>query len=470
MASDPYAQKKENLNAPVQVRKVMRTTPHMDMSPTSLGEGTVAISIPPKLHPCTFPDCRALFEDEKKLVAHKANAPEHDYCKRCNEDFENDDMLMLHKLKSSKHIVCPMCADEFKSTGGRDIHIRNVSIIPSFYPASALRTDGMKMHKTEQRLVCVGCAGIFTRAGALMGHIERGECRNIRSKDFAEQRIKKDIMKAAMLQEYEAREDLDVQSEPDQDTGGVSLAASITKGLNEAVFDKAIIKPSHLSTKRDREAAVVSSYLMDPDQHFPELETTAKASTKASVKRAVDLLADDVEGIDFSKVPAWGGASGVKLFNDAKPSTIHEWVADVNNKIDTLEDPEVMSSKQSTKESYEDRMQWNPYEYLNALTGQFTCPHKICGRMFKSAKEFEGHLLSPAHTGGTIRCPSCLRIFKSHSALVSHCENATQRCKISKSANFRQIIDQISGGILEIGEGRFADGTVKYLAADKTFW
>src|SRR6266511_557785 len=153
-----------------------------------------------------------------------------------------------------------MCADEFKSTGGCDIHIRNVSV--NFGSTVSEMLTITKMHKAEQRLVCVGCAAIFTRAGALMGHMERGECRNIKFQDFAEQRVKKDIMKAAMLSELEDEESLHVQSEPDNEDGGISISA-YTRGVPEDA-----IKPSPadrgyqaaMAAQREREHVVASAY------------------------------------------------------------------------------------------------------------------------------------------------------------------------------------------------------------------
>jgi hypothetical protein len=335
-----------------------------------------------------------------------------------------------------------------------------------------------KMHRAEQRLVCVGCSSIFTRAGALMGHIERGECCNINSKDFAKQRIKKDIMKAAMLQEHEDQESLKCPTEPDLERGGVSLS-----GVSAAVEGELNMVPGQgslrkLPSKRERESAVLSSYMKESDKHFPALGNNGMgqgSSTKAGTKLETDLLGDIVEDEVLTNVTEkpWNGESGFNLVPGAKPNPkVEDWLSDVNKNADDNADnlTDDKFAKISIKDpSYEDKPNWNPYEFLNALTGLFTCPHKSCSRAYKTAREFEEHLASPAHTGGTIRCPSCLRIFKSHTALISHCENATQRCKINRSANFRQIIDQISGGLLE-AEGRFADGTVRFMAAEEGFW
>ena len=47
-----------------------------------------------------------------------------------------------------------------------------------------------------------------------------------------------------------------------------------------------------------------------------------------------------------------------------------------------------------------------------------------------------------------VRCPSCLKLFKSSTALVAHCESPLSRCHISKSNKYGQVIDELSGGFL----------------------
>lgn len=60
------------------------------------------------------------------MKKHKSRAPEHDYCKKCDEDFSDEESHLIHKIRSTKHVACPMCGEDFKSEGGRDAHIRQV--------------------------------------------------------------------------------------------------------------------------------------------------------------------------------------------------------------------------------------------------------------------------------------------------------------------------------------------------------
>ncbi|ODH40339.1 hypothetical protein ACO22_01655 [Paracoccidioides brasiliensis] len=58
-------------------------------------------------------------------------------------------------------------------------------------------------------------------------------------------------------------------------------------------------------------------------------------------------------------------------------------------------------------------------------------------------------------------CPSCLRMFKSVTALTAHCESASVRCKINKDKNYAAIMDEISAGLIG-ADGENEDGSVRY--------
>lgn len=79
--------------------------------------------------PCTFDDCPHLFRTIYEMKRHKESDPEHEYCSRCDMDFEDDMRFLVHKLRGEKHIACPVCGLDFRSEGGRDGHIRQVSVV-----------------------------------------------------------------------------------------------------------------------------------------------------------------------------------------------------------------------------------------------------------------------------------------------------------------------------------------------------
>lgn len=78
--------------------------------------------------PCTFDDCPRRFSSVEEMKKHKDNEPEHEYCRRCDLDFEDEVRFLIHKIRDGKHIACPVCGIEFRSEGGRDGHIRQVSV------------------------------------------------------------------------------------------------------------------------------------------------------------------------------------------------------------------------------------------------------------------------------------------------------------------------------------------------------
>ncbi|RAH67686.1 putative C2H2 finger domain protein, partial [Aspergillus aculeatinus CBS 121060] len=146
---------------------------------------------------CTYAKCGKQFPSKRDMDIHKIT--EHEYCERCDEDFPDEERLLIHKIISVKHIVCPVCGLEFRSSGGRDVHIR-------------------QNHRAEQTIDCRGCTMSFKSASALMQHIESNGCRR--------------IPRARLLQQQETRlmiaEILDgdrpIRPEDlDNDDGGVML-------------------------------------------------------------------------------------------------------------------------------------------------------------------------------------------------------------------------------------------------------
>lgn len=88
----------------------------------------VAALEPIKAFQCTFDGCVASFDTQKKLISHKKNSDEHDYCAKCDRDFDSYDDLARHKaFAPDKHEkACRICGEEFKSTSGLRRHIELV--------------------------------------------------------------------------------------------------------------------------------------------------------------------------------------------------------------------------------------------------------------------------------------------------------------------------------------------------------
>ena len=86
-------------------------------------------------------------------------------------------------------------------------------------------------------------------------------------------------------------------------------------------------------------------------------------------------------------------------------------------------------------------------------------------KVFASVFGLEAHVTSPAHIGGDSRCPYCLKIFKTTTALVQHAESASARCKIRETGNYGKAMDTFTGGLIET-KGYHEDGSIKYRAVE----
>jgi len=63
--------------------------------------------------------------------------------------------------------------------------------------------------------------------------------------------------------------------------------------------------------------------------------------------------------------------------------------------------------------------------FWDAIHQEYICPGEKCRRHFKSPHDFQKHLLTSAHVGGTVVCPSCLKRFATTTAWVAHTESAS---------------------------------------------
>jgi len=183
------------------------------------------------------------------------------------------------------------------------------------------------------------------------------------------------------------------------------------------------------------------------------------------------------------KTAVWGAATTKKLFPDAKQTNInsqsssigHDWEAAVEQKNtheEAQKDKNIMTARLWDPASRE----YNPRLFYDPFLEAYHCPFPVCGETFKIPKslpvygerfraprfperpreeashaftqhELELHLNS-AHREVDCRCPNCLKIFKSVSALIAHCEAVGSRCGISTTNKFAQVIDAFSGGFV----------------------
>ena len=101
------------------------------------------------------------------------------------------------------------------------------------------------------------------------------------------------------------------------------------------------------------------------------------------------------------------------------------------------------------------------YEFVFCLKPLLTSSSKS----FKTVSDFKAHLESLTHRGVDHRCPYCLKIFKSPTALTQHMEAPSTRCRIKESTHFERAVNLVSGGFLEVS-GRHVDSSVRYDATE----
>ncbi|KAJ9639164.1 hypothetical protein H2204_004073 [Knufia peltigerae] len=417
---------------------------------------------------CTYEDCFRHFESQSSMITHKIKDIKHCYCKLCDLDFPDDMHLFIHQLGTPAHICCPVCALEFKSIAGRDRHV-------------------------EQ---------------SLMQHIENDECDVIRLRDFQMQRAEKQLQKDTWMKE----------TEPYDFTSPVQsrLADAASLMDDEAAGDA----DGGVSLVQPRDGRRISTL---PEQHFPPSgtdPTRGQGTTAKSQLTTSNLLKNndptkDMAGLTLShhhqlrpQAPAWDSYAAAAAVPEPTPgenaANIRDWLGSVNSKTNPPSDnhsevasiydrksPESVVSENYIPQSLRAgsipaggirRVITMPAhsiitstggiefeKYWDSLRQEYVCPGEKCLRAFKGQLDFKNHLLSAAHVGGQVTCPSCLKKFATTTAWVAHCESASKRCDIRKSADFNNVMREITGGILGTS-GFLGDGSVRYVAPRIEEW
>jgi uncharacterized C2H2 Zn-finger protein len=87
--------------------------------------------------------------------------------------------------------------------------------------------------------------------------------------------------------------------------------------------------------------------------------------------------------------------------------------------------------------------------------------------------------IAEQHAITKIRCPSCLKLFGRHHALIAHVETS-EKCNLKHSDKFGQALDEFSGGFLshkvvahpdlKAEEDGYEVGYIKYESAVPAGW
>ncbi|OAL40342.1 hypothetical protein AYO20_00078 [Fonsecaea nubica] len=436
---------------------------------------------------CTFEDCFKHFDSRQAMLRHKEKDPRHSYCKLCDVDCANDMFLFIHQLGSPAHICCPVCACEFKSTIARDAHIETY-------------------HRSSQTMECAGCGQKCRSASELMQHIEKDECEVIRLQDFQMQRAERQIQKDA----WEAETDPFAINPPTWN--------QTSSGTNNS-------RPDLLADMANYEAGrSLSNALGGPistasHEHFPSLSQAADSkavNTSATpqqsnhgVKVTRDLgdldnrAAEAISKLHISQ-PTWSTQQDAGTSKeDTQSGLVRGWLnsvattaeppTDDSSEVGSWYDRKASSSGTLDKVPPAYKVRPNSgaplqhivrmpahsivstsngleiEKYWDSIGQVYSCPTAKCKRQFKTPADFKAHLLSSAHIGGQVTCPSCLKRFTTTAGWVAHTSSASKRCDIRNSANFNQVMRELTGGLLGT-QGYNDNGSVKFVAPKIEDW
>ncbi|KAL8980163.1 MAG: hypothetical protein Q9177_005956, partial [Variospora cf. flavescens] len=429
---------------------------------SSAGCGQAVSAAEASNFPCPYDGCKEGFRLLRDLRKHKL--VEHDYCKICDEDFDDYDSFHKHKIMSERHITCAVCSMDFKSEAGRDRHY-------------------LQAHQTAHNIKCKGCDVTFERGAALLLHFERNQCRPHDKPGISADRFESQRAGIAMVMQSRNRKP-EVQDEsgkldslPAIPFGG-SVAPSTIGGVpieraeqpdfligND--FDKGSLEfPPLLSASDRRPASPTNSHastsLLLSEREYPlnasnlaklnmknrheEKESTPKASAAGwpTVGKDEDNFTERMSSMNMS----------ARLFPGAKPTPMPEGF--------------VPPSVQPSRSGYSDQNSKNSIQLQpNAISGQWECPFFKCAFTCESRQELEYHFhdANNGHRGFDHVCPSCLKRYKTPSALMAHLESATTRCTIRESKTYGNVLHLVSGGHLNV-DGRHNDGSARIVSPE----
>ncbi|KAL5335421.1 hypothetical protein BJX70DRAFT_390702 [Aspergillus crustosus] len=376
----------------------------------------------PSRIPCSFPNCKFFFPNLKAMKKHKYVDPEHDYCRKCEVDCESEEALLVHKIMSDKHIVCPVCGIEFGSEGGRDGHIR-------------------QFHRTAQNLTCYGCKLPFRSAAGLMRHLEGGECSIITKERLLFEQSKKFMRKEAIESAEDPAPKLFSDDQDDDPDGGVDLLMTPSEKNREAMANQP--KPGMGQSPSMSQSLADSHWPALPGENMAELEKQMEdLMSFTEISTPNDKMKENVVWKGKSHEATVVGSDVTYHTNSGSGS------ASTVLSAQSIGPPDAGLLLQKL---YKD---WDSKNFIDEFTGEYVCP---CGRRMIEEKVFAQHVLNKSK--GARR----MQIFQSTTALIAHCESATIRCDVSEYDLYGQIVDEISGGTIQI-TGYNEDGTLKYEA------
>lgn len=445
---------------------------------------------------CTYADCNKHFHTEKEMIRHKLSEPEHNYCKKCDVDCTSWDDLTQHKVSlmagfwndkvaresgaSPKHITCEFCGEDFKSFGGRKKH----------------RSQN---HVADQSLYCPAprerCGCLFTKASHLIQHLESGQCKFITEYDFRasvqQKYVRKEIFKNpdAFNENLKINKALAVNNgnpglitdgseTQDQDDGGVSIMDQENeeqmRGYQPLRAERDIMDMIVPYTRENKETWPRMPGLAAPQLTANALRGLSIGSRSTSVTGAGSEYASDftsrrgglkvytesypslnspsvgasIAGYDddtaseattTASPTAWGtGQTSTALFPGARASAppAGDWSAIVQqreNEIVANAPKNIMDTRFYDPASSDYHVEL----FFHSVLEKYRCPFPGCDAVYDIPSEIAEHLQT-THCKTSYNCTTCMKRFKSATALTAHMESSG-RCKVKYSKNFHEV-------------------------------
>lgn len=329
-----------------------------------------------------------------------------------------------------------------------------------------------------------------------MSHIERDECSIIRHSDFQIQRAEKQLRKDAWETQTDsvsvvqsARENASTaynsnifDTQQNQDTM-VNAAAGHISVASHNEFPSLLTKPPNDNQHQYQTSALgnkTSSNLIDFDESLVKSMGGIKISHDAIVQRHTEQTAQNGNSGSVNKwldavnstssPPSDKHSEGASIYNKTTTaSAVSENIPPAAQAQPNLEAPTRHIINMPAHTIIASNAPVDVERFWDHVQQAYTCPTQKCRRLYSSVNDFRQHLLTSAHAGGKVVCPSCLKSFASTTAWVAHTESASRRCDIRNSVHFNRVMREITGGVLGT-HGFMDDGTVKFVAPKIEDW
>ncbi|KAK5947541.1 hypothetical protein PMZ80_001694 [Knufia obscura] len=447
---------------------------------------------------CTFENCYQRFSSVEAMRKHKDKAKDdvHDfYCKKCDEDCTDDssaqpvelssrakvDEIVTLSHRQRQKLKCPGCNEMFTDASGLMGHIEHNK-------CKIIRRDDFHRHRAEQQIE-------KDAMEELQGGMLHGETVISTGSDSDP------TGGASLLENQRIPMSRDWQGAPEDDLWGVGSEnygrqeSDMARQMSDLALDKYPALVANSSILPSASTAVTSTRQTENDSDISQ--STAATSDLLDMKEVPKTR--PAQSI-FGNNSAWGAnkaaraqrqpireispnlldnASSINLLDSSimdkesvatrgtRPShTSYPGNTNTNSippaaKAEN-QDPNAPNAQVQTRPQMRMASRDKLQTYWQPLQQCYVCPGHMCGRKLRSIQEFEQHLLSGAHVGGMVQCPSCLKRFKTTTALVAHAESGSTKCDLRKTEEFDLAIQQITAGLIKVEGSWSGAGNAKF--------